>query len=153
MEIELTGLKKIFLQRTGLAALLLLPLALCLGWLGSHFTPADPAGYPLVLSWSEWQVIQAKRVYAAELGTLRREAANLGSLLDHEPDPVRAQITAERIARTFGRGQPALTYQRGLLVAAAQAIQDWSVGALPLEQARAAMQSAVRALELDGEQP
>ncbi len=128
MEIELTGLKRIIHQNLWVPALLLIPVVLVLGWLGARYTAADPAGYPLVLSWSEWQIIQAKQVYAAELDTLRREATGLVDLLNQEPDPVRAQITAERIARSYSKGQPALAYQRELLIAAAAAVQDWSVG-------------------------
>ena len=153
MEIELTGLKRIIRQNLWVAALLLIPVILVLGWLGVRYTAADPAGYPLVLSWSEWQVIQAKQVYTAELDTLRREATGLVDLLNQEPDPVRAQITAERIARSYSKGQAALAYQRELLTTAAGAIQTWSVGAMPLEQAQAALQQALDALGSGGEQP
>lgn len=153
MEIELTGLKRIFQQRIWIAVLLLIPILLFLGWLGAPYTDADKAGYPKLLSWSEWQIVQARQIYNAELDTLRHEAENLSELLNQEPDPVRAQITAERINRTYAKGQPALAYPRELLISAAGAVQDWSVGALPLEQAQAAMQQAIHALDPSPEQP
>ncbi len=153
MEIELTGLKRIVRQNLWVPALLLIPVVLVLGWLGARYTAADPAGYPLVLNWTEWQIIQAKQVYAAERNTLRHEATGLVDLLNQEPDPVRAQITAERIARSYSKGQPALAYPRELLIAAAAAVQDWSVGALPFEQAQTALQQALDALGSGREQP
>lgn len=153
MEIELTGLKRIFHQRIWIAVLLLIPVLLGLGWLGAGYTAADKAGYPVVLSWSEWQIVQARQVYATEQEALRREVESLADMLNQEPDPVRAQITAERIVRAYSKGQAALTYQRELLINAAGAVQDWSVRALPLNQAQAAMQLAINALGAGGEQP
>lgn len=153
MEIELTGLKRIFHQRIWIAVFLLIPVLLGLGWLGAGYTAANKDGYPVALSWSEWQVVQARQVYAAEQEALRREIESLADMLNQEPDPVRAQITAERIVRAYSKGQGALVYQRELLINAAGAVQDWSVGALPLDQAQAAMQLAINALGTGVEQP
>jgi hypothetical protein len=122
-----------------------------LGWLGYAYTPAGDKP----LSWSEWQVLKARRAYLGELGELQAAADMLADLLNAQPDPVRAQLAAENIQRLAGKGQPALAYPREKLALAAQAVSDWGVGAVGRETARQALEEAIRALspQSSSEQP
>ena len=122
-----------------LAAILLLA---GLGWLGYAYTPAGDKP----LTWTEWQVLKARNAYLDELGELQAAAETLAALLNAQPDPVRAQLTAENIQRLASEGQPALEYQREKLALAAQTISDWAVGAVDRETARQALDNAIRAL-------
>ena len=129
----------------GLAAILLLA---GLGWLGYTFTPGEDQ----LLTWSEWQVAKAQRAYQDELGRLQEAVDSLAALLEtqsgglYRPDPVRAQLVAERIQRLTREGQPALQYPREKLALAAQAVSDWAVGASEYEVARLAVEEAIQAL-------
>jgi hypothetical protein len=123
----------------GLAAILILA---GLGWLGYAHTPAGDK----LLTWTEWQVLKARRAYLKELGELQGAADTLADLLNTPPDPVRAQLAAESIQRQASEGQPALQYQREKLTLAAQAVSDWAVGAADYETARQALNDAIQAL-------
>lgn len=146
MEIELTDLKQRITRWPWLSLSLVLLAVLALGALGSRYTPRDEQGYPQLLSPTEWQVILARQAYTAELDDLRREVELLAGQLQATPDPVRSQITAERIERSYRSGQPALEHQRAILIAAAQAVQDWAAGALPIEQAQQPVENAIQVL-------
>jgi hypothetical protein len=113
-----------------------------LGWLGYAYTPAGDKP----LSWSEWQVLKARRAYLGELGELQAAADTLAGLLNAQPDPVRAQLAAESIQRLASEGQPALAYQREKLALAAQAVSGWAVGAVERETAHQALDEAIQAL-------
>lgn len=125
-----------------LASILLL---LGLGWLGHAYLPSADR----LLTLPEWQVLQASRAYQVELQQLRLCAESLAELLNARPDPVRAQLLAENIARLASHGQAALVYQRDKLTQAAQAISDWSAGALDRESAKLALQAAIQTLSLE----
>ena len=152
MELDLSDLHLPRQQQTLIALVLGIGLLLSsvAGW---RFTPVDAAGTPQVLTWSEWHVLRAAREYRAELAHLQREVDMLAGLLAQSPDPVRAQITAERITRTFDLGQPALERPRQLVIAAAVAVQDWSVGAVSLAEAEQALEAAVDALQIASQEP
>ena len=137
-------------QRTLLAALLVIPIIL-LGALGFRYTPVGSEGEAQVLTWSEWQVLQAAQRYEAELVRLQKDAEGLVTLLSQNPDPVRAQLTAERIVTAFAEGEPALRHPREQVVAAALAIQDWAVGLIDHETAAGVLQAALEALEYASE--
>jgi len=152
MELDLSDLHLPRQQQTLIALVLGIGLLLS-GVAGWRFTPVDTAGTPQVLTWSEWHVLRAAREYRAERARLQREAGGLAELLNHSPDPVRAQITAERITRAYAEGQPALERPRQLVIAAAVAVQDWSVGAISLSEAQEALQEAVGALQDASQEP
>ena len=100
------------------------------------------------MTWSDWRLLRLERAYQAELSRLQHEADVLTGLLNASPDPVRAQITAERIASAYADGEPALAHQRELLVVAARAVQDWAVGVIERPAAEAALQEAIDALQI-----
>jgi hypothetical protein len=136
MELDLTEL------HLPLIALVVILLLASLGWLGYTYLPAGDKP----LTRSEWQVLKAGRRYQKELGELQAAAETLATLLNAQPDPVRAQIAAESIQRLTSEGQPALQYQRENLALAAQAVSDWTVGAVDRETARLALETAIQAL-------
>jgi hypothetical protein len=136
MELDLSD------YRWPLIALVAVLLLAGLGWLGYSYIPVGDRP----LSRSEWQVLKSRSAYLKELAELQTAAGTLAELLNAEPDPVRTQLTAERIQRLTSEGQPALEYQRGKLSFAAQAVSDWAVGAMDRETARQALDEAIQAL-------
>ncbi|MCU0486579.1 MAG: hypothetical protein MUC85_10790 [Anaerolineales bacterium] len=126
---------------TALATILLLA---GLGWLGYIYIPSGDKP----LARSEWQVIQARSAYLDELGELQAASETLASLLNAQPDPVRAQLAAESILRLASEGQPALAYPREKLAIAAQAVSDWAVGAVDRPIASQALDETIQALAL-----
>jgi len=136
MELDLSD------YRYHLIALAVILLLAVLGWLGSAYTPARDQP----LTWSEWQVMKARRAYLSELAELRAAAESLTALLNNRPDPVRVQLVAENIQRLTDKGLPALAYQRAKLTLASQAVYDWAVGAIDHDSARQALDQAVQAL-------
>lgn len=139
MELDLSTLRPLLVV---LAAVLLLS---GLGWLGHAYLPSGDG----LLTLSEWQVLKASRAYQKELQQLRRSAESLAELTNARPDPVRAQLLAENIERLASRGQPALAYPRERLTLAAQAVSDWSVGALDRDSAVQALTAAIQSLSLE----
>jgi phosphoglycolate phosphatase-like HAD superfamily hydrolase len=136
MELDLSEIRIPLLT---LAAILLLA---SLGWLGNAYIPSGDKP----LTRSEWQVLKARRAYLKELGEMQAAAETLATAFNSQPDPVRTQITAERIQLLTSEGQPALEYQREKLALAAQAVSDWAVGAMARETAFQALDEAIQAL-------
>jgi hypothetical protein len=136
MELDLSAHRAIGIA---LASLLVL---VALGWLGHAYLPCADR----LLTLPEWQVLKASRAYQKELQQLQERADSLVELINARPDPVRAQLLAENVTRQASRGQPALAYPRQKLTLAAQAVSDWSMGALDRESARQALQAAIQAL-------
>lgn len=146
LELDLSGLK--LPARTKIIlSLIVAAVLVVLGFTGARFTTVSTAGRPQVLSWSGWQLLRAERAYQRELERLQREADGLVELLNQSSDPVRAQITAERIAKQYASGEPALAHPRALLITAANAVQDWSVGVVDDQVAQEALQAAQTALQ------
>ena len=136
MELDLSEYR---LPIIAMAAILLLA---AMAWLGYAYLPSGDR----ILTYSEWQVLKARRAYWKELNNLRAAAETLAALLNAPPDPVRAQISAENIQRLTSEGQPALQYQRDKLAIAAQAVSDWAVGAADREQAQQVLEESIRSL-------
>lgn len=112
--------------------------------LGRAFTPLPPRP----VTWTDWQVRQARAAYTTELTSLRRDVEALAALVNAPtPDPVQAQIVADQISSRWQSGLPALSERRSALMTAAQAVGDWAVGATPREPAQQAVQAAVQSLE------
>ncbi len=133
------SLRRLILPLVG-AVLILLPALILLG---RAFTPT-PAR---IVIWTDWQVRQARAAYASELADLRRDATALADLLNAAvPDPVQGQLVADQLLIRWRQGQPALAVRREGLIAAAQAVSDWAVGALPRETARQCVVEQLAAL-------
>ena len=112
-----------------------------LGYLGAQVTVEAR-----LFTWRDWQVWQGERAYRQELAGLQQAAEALAALLAGPPNPVRAQLTAAEIAALTAHGLPALSYQRQQLLAAAQAVEQWAVGADSRQAAEAALSQSFRAL-------
>lgn len=127
-----------------LAALLLLGLAS----LGKAYTPTDTNGAPRLLSWGDWRRIQMEREFAAERAILRQDAANLATLLNQRPDPVSAQLCAQRIARHVASGKvDALAAARTAIQKAADDTLAWASGTLERDEALISLQAAMELLQ------
>jgi hypothetical protein len=136
MELDLSG------HRSLLLSLVIFLLLLTLGWLGHAYLPSGDK----FLTHTEWQFLKASLAYRKELSHLQAAAETLVDLLNDRPDPVRAQLVAQSVQRLASQGQPALSYPRGKLFEAAQAVSDWAVGAIEREVAGRALDAAVQAL-------
>ena len=124
---------------------LLAVIAVAMVAIGALGRAVTPQGEKL-LTWSEWQVRQARQAYLEELDLLRQDAEKLSGLLANTPDPVRAQLAAGQVAEHTSEGQAALTVQRAALAEAALFIQEWAMGAGEYEPARAALEQAIALL-------
>jgi len=122
-------------------------VAVGLGALGRLVTPAGDK----LLTWSEWQVLQARHAYRQELSRLRQDVEALAGLLDQSPDPVRAQLVAEQALAHSQVGQETLAPQRQAVALAAEALRNWAVGAEDRQIAVAALLQAILTLEEAGD--
>jgi hypothetical protein len=129
-----------------LVCLVLLSL-LGLGALGKLYTPVSVAGDTRLLTWDDWQLLKAERQYDAEREVLRSGADALAALLDQNPDPVAAQMLAQRITQHTVSGQAALQPARTALLQAAQDVASWTAGALDQDTAVASLQAATDLLK------
>jgi hypothetical protein len=131
----------------GLVAVLLI---IGLGALGKSVTPYY-RGEAAILSLSEYKVMREQRAYEAELSQMQQELDELVGLINERPNAVLAQMAAERIEVLFVEGEPALYLQRGLLIEAAYAVRDWSVGVTDRDTADQSLQAALDSVQALGE--
>ena len=82
--------------------------------LGKPYTPVTAAGETRLLTWNDWQLFKAEQRYSAEREVLRADDDALAALLNQAPDPVAAQILAQRVARDTVDGEAALLSARTL---------------------------------------
>ena len=125
-----------------IAAVLAVILALVgLAAIGSNITPIHADGSPKVMSWSDWRLIQAEKIYHAELEVLQADADQLADMLNSHPSPVAAQILAERISKHTASGDPSLAIAREALAASALNVRDWAAGILDRDTAVQSLQT------------
>jgi hypothetical protein len=118
-----------------------------LGALGRPYTPVSRAGDARLLTWDDWQLLKAERQYTAERDVLRSDVDALAALLNQAPDPVSAQMLAQRITQHTADGQAALQTARTALQQAAQDVASWTAGALDRDTAVASLQTATDLLK------
>jgi hypothetical protein len=136
---------EITINRTTLSGILVFVAILSLlglGALGKPYTPVTAAGDANLLTWDDWQLFKVEQRYTAEREVLRVDADALGSLLNQNPDPVAAQILAQRIARHTAEGESALLSARSALLQTAQDVASWTAGALDRDTAVTSLQTA-----------
>lgn len=104
-----------------LAAMVLLTL-ISLSVLGRFHTP-DPARVLGRADWTEWKV---ERRYRQELARMKGDLAELAETLQGSPDPVRAELAAERMEQRYTSGLGLLEAQREVVIGAALAVRDWA---------------------------
>lgn len=139
MEIEIPlPVRKIQIALLGLAVLLGLA---GLGAVGRFVSPLED-GRPRPMSWADWEAWKARRAFRDDIRRLREDAEALAVLLNGDPDPVRAQILAERIFARHREGTPLSAPAREALMAAARAAVRWSVGAADRAEAVRAYEEA-----------
>jgi hypothetical protein len=126
----------------GILAFVALLSLLGLGMLGKPYTPVTPAGETRLLTWNDWQLFKAEQRYSAEREVLRADDDALAALLNQAPDPVAAQILAQRVARDTVDGEAALLSARTAMQQAAQDVASWTAGALDQNTAVASLQTA-----------
>ena len=110
--------------------------------LGKSFTPTD-TGEVRLLSWSDWQLAKAEQRFETEREILRSDADTLTDLLNKAPDPVAAQLFAQRVGQHTVDGEDALLPARTALLQAARDTASWSAGALDRDTAIASLQAAI----------
>lgn len=145
MEIDLSPLSKLSdwdRKALGIAGILVVLITLIL--LGRSVT-----GERRILTWQEWNIRKAERLYQAELRLLREQAVDLASVFQSEPvEPVRAAIVARTVEqKVLSVKSLALEDRKNILLAAAQSVSDWAGGGLDYNTAVSAVEAALRALE------
>ena len=132
-----------------LAALIVLIVAVIFGLaqIGRQVTRVDASGEASLLGWSDWRLLQAERAYADEMASLRVDATQLVAMLEREPNPVAAQLLADRIARRTASGDASLATARLALATAAISVRNWAAGTLDRDSAILAVQEALALLQ------
>ena len=132
-----------------LAALIVLIVAVIFGLaqIGRQVTRVDASGEASLLDWSDWRLLQAERAYADEMASLRVDATQLVAMLEREPNPVAAQLLADRIARRTASGDASLATARLALATAAASVHNWAAGTLDRDSAILAVQEALALLQ------
>ena len=145
MEIEI-DLKE--LKPSNLVLILGLLGLIVLGVVGYTVTPQGNR----LLTWEDWQVRKAQVTYRREVGVLQTAVERLAQMVNREtPDPLRAQIVAERVLRDLdGVTLEMLTPTRQAVADAALAVQMWAVGG-EWTTAREAVERAAQAVAEAGE--
>ena len=132
-----------------LVALIVLIAAVIFGLaqIGRQVTRVDASGEALLLNWSDWRLLQAERAYADEMASLRVDATQLVAMLEREPNPVAAQLLADRIARRTASGDASLATARLALTNAAASVRNWAAGTLDRDHAILSVQEALALLQ------
>jgi hypothetical protein len=132
-----------YLSLTVIIALALVGFA----FIGQNATPMDSAtGQPRVIQWSDWQMLQARRVHAEELALLRDDLTSITRMFQFPPDPVAAQILQSRILQHTNNGQPTLELARAYIQNAADGLVAWSSGQITRDVLIGLIQQAESAL-------
>ena len=132
-----------------LAALIVLIVAVIFGLaqIGRQVTPVNANREASLLGWSDWRLLQAERVYLDEMASLRVDATELVAMLEREPNPVAAQLLADRIARHTAGGDASLATARLALSNAAISVRSWAAGTLDRDSAILSVQEALVLLQ------
>ena len=117
------------------------------GCLGKAVTPDNLR----LFTWQEWQIYQVHRQIAVEEKLITEAFSNLSDLLNHPPDPIRAQFIMNHILDLNNEihSPSSLLHYDALLIAASY-VQDWSMGISELDAAQEANQSLHSLLNVDG---
>ena len=118
-----------------------------LGVIGHPATPYTDAGLARPLTWTDWQLKKAEKVYLSEVVELRRDAESLAGALNSAPNPVQIQLLTDRVLRSAASGTPALELARYALSQASLAVRSWSVGSLARDEAIQSLEAAVSLLQ------
>jgi hypothetical protein len=136
IEVDLNGLKVSNLAIIALAAVLVI-----LGVVGYRVTPEGNR----ILTWEDWQVRKAHLEYRREVGVLQSALDRLAQVVNRTPDPLRAQMTADRVLRDLDEVRLAvLEPARGAVGEAALAVRAWALGG----EREAAVQAVAHAVEV-----
>jgi hypothetical protein len=122
-----------------LSALVILAGLVGLGALGRAYTP-DPAR---VVGWGDWQALKMEVRYARELRQLSEDLETLATMLQADPDPVRAEMAATRIQQRHSEGVGLLEQQRAAVILAAQHVRNWAAGYAEYDEALATINTAI----------
>lgn len=125
MEIEIPAPAVKTISGIALAVLILLA---ALVWFGRSLTPVRN-GEAGLLTWEEWQILKVQQAYEKELADLQSMIQELAVLTAAKADPVRGQVLAGRVIEKLAKGGlPALETPRRAILAAAEAVREWSMG-------------------------
>lgn len=136
IEVDLNGLKLSNWIAIAIALVLVI-----LGVVGYRVTPEGNR----ILTWEDWQVRRAHLEYRRQVGVLQGALDRLAQVVNRTPDPLRAQMTADRVLRDLDAVRLALLEPaKGAVGEAALAVQAWALGG----EREAAVQAVARAVEV-----
>jgi len=126
---------------SSLGIALAIVVLLILGLVGYAVTPEGNR----ILTWEDWQVQKAHLAYRREVGALQTAVDRLAQVVNRSPDPLRAQMTADRVLRDLDEVRLAvLEPAKGAVSEAALAVRAWALGG----ERDAAVQAVARAVEV-----
>ena len=99
-----------------------------------------------VLSWADWTLHKAEKIYIEERDLLRKDAESLDQALESKSDPVSVSLLIKQIEEHISEGTPALSPARAALAQAALDTGDWSIGILEREKALGSLGIAIALL-------
>ncbi len=144
LELDFNGKRSLW---NGLAVVAVILTLLGLAAIGVRVTPLAADGSPKLMSWQDWRLLQAERSYHAELEVLQGDAKQLSAMLEARPNPVAAQILAERITQHTKSGDATLAKACEILLSAALNVRDWSAGTLDRDTAVQSVEDALGLLQ------
>jgi len=123
-------------------------IALLLFGLGKVGKPLTPyvGSAASVMSWSDWTLHKAEKVYKTERTLLRKDVELLAQVLEAKSNPVQVSILVKEIGKDVDEGTPALALARAAVAQAALDIGDWSIGILERERAIQSLEIAIALL-------
>jgi len=128
-----------------LAVLVLVGLA----FLGRGVTPVE-GDSPVILTPARWAAASLSRQAHVETVRLQRDAGELRAFLagPASPDPVQAMLLAQRLYAGHRQGTSATAGARQALIDAAATTARYASGAVPREQAVAALNDALARIQV-----
>ena len=133
---------------------LLLAVLIGFGLLGAAVTPVDAQGEPMLLTAQRWTAARLARQANAETEALVKDAEELRRLLERgHPDPIAAMLLAQRLYAEHRTGSTATVTARQALIAAAEVIARYAVGAATRQDAIDAHHAAMTSIEALSPEP
>ena len=130
-----------------LAASSVIALMLLFGLAGRAVTPVEH-GEAQLLTPARWRAGKLERRAEAEVRRLRRDVEDIRSLMERgRPSPVDAMLLAQRVYAHERRGTSATAPARQAAIDAAQTVAEYASGAAERDEAVAAVNRAIDAVD------
>ena len=121
-------------------------MAFGLAKIGQPVTPYD-GSTARILTWSDWTLLKAEKVYVAELEVLRADVDQLADAIESASNPIQVSLLVDRVLKDTNEGTPTLEVARLAVAQAALDVRSWSTGILDRDSAIASLETAISLLK------